>query len=331
MSSPALNIVEESVNTLEDAKRLISPLPADQQEWLDKARAQTGDVPEAANAANEMLESGTLLTDTDLYAHEIAQEIAKITKLDKLTYFEKGEIAEEIATKIGVTPVVFATTRESAAEVVQREADPNAMDAVRAANDTWEGGGAAFATYESDVMKDIIGEHSLRVNTKTDGDGRRFFHFDNGVNINLAVVLFEMKGVKMVKLQNTIISLDALLSLKHCVNLPDCEEKEKRLVLRSSPIFQGGVECTFEGGVTLTIPGISVDSLMIIISHLSQIYAQTNKLEGKIESQVETKTVAPQQPLAQQNDDDDLAIIISHAVVGFASMFMGVLIGRYIA
>jgi hypothetical protein len=335
MSSPTLNIGDESAasqgqhqtDRLEEAKKLISPLPADEQDWLDKARTQTGEPPEPANAADDMLESGTLLTDTNLYTQdEIAQEIAKISKLDGFTYLEQGEIAEGIAAKTGLKPVVFVTTRESAAEVV-RPADPKAMDSVRAANDDWASGGT-YSVFESDIMKDIIEEHVLNINTRSDGSGRQFYNFDNGININLTAVVFEMKGAKMVKLQNTILSLDALLSVKRCVNLPDIEKKDGLLTLRSSPNFQGGVECTFEDNATLAIPNISVDSLMMVISHLSQVHAVADLI---LPTEKGPRNEIVMQQKSDESQADELLLLLSHGLIAAASFAIGTLIGRYTA
>ena len=320
MSSLTLDIVEEleshasqasddaHAQLLEEVKKDLAPLSADDQARLDKARASQDTPPEAANAAADQLATGTFLTELDtLDSGSVAKVIGE---------FSKGGVF-----------TVFETVSESKTAALLPPYSINTMESVRAINDDW-GVCGTYSAFEPDVMKDIIGGLTLRINTKSDDAGRTFYNFDNGVNTNLTAVVFEMKGVQMVKLQNTILSLDSLLSLKRCVNLPDVETKEGLLTLRSSPTFQGGVECTFEDGVTLTIPGISVDSMMVVVSHLSQIYAHAAELE--VES-VEAKPVAPPQQQQQPNTEDDLIIVISHAVIGFASMFMGVVIGRYIA
>lgn len=320
MSSLTLDIVEELESSkashagddvhaqlLEEAKKDLVPLSADDQAWLDKARATQDAPPEAANAAADQLETGTFLTELDTFD---AGSVAKV-----ISEFSKGGVF-----------TVFETVSENAQPAPLKSDSANTMDSVRAANDDW--GAAAYSVFETDIMKEIIGEHALRINAKADSAGRTFFNFDNGVNINLTAVVFEMKGVRMVKLQNTILSLDSLLSVKRCVNLLDVEKKEGLLTLRSSPTFQGGVECTFEDDVTLIIPGISVDSMMVIVSHLSQVYAHAVELE---EGPPEAKPVAQQQQQPQPTGEDDLAIVISHAVIGFASLFMGIIIGRYTA
>ena len=123
----------------------------------------------------------------------------------------------------------------------------------------------------------------------------------------------------MVKLQNVILSLDTLLSLKRCVNVTNME-KEKQMDHRPAPFAQCGIECIFEEDITLTIPGISVESLMIIVSHLSQVYAPTDLAVKPI-----VKGAHPQ----ALPEEDDVTTIISHAVVGCVGMLMGVLMGKF--
>lgn len=285
---------------LEEAKKHIRYLPKDEQAWLDKARTSQGTPPEAANAADDQLEHGTLLAN--------------------LTMFDNKSIAEIITeiTKAG-PDAVFETINERNAQGIETPVNPATMDSVRAANDNW-GGSETYSVFESDVMKDIVQEYALHIHTKSDTDGKRFFYFDNGVNISITVVVFDMKGIRMIKLNNTILSLDTLLSLKRCVALPDAEEKREGVILRRTPAFQGGVACIFEDEVSINIPNISVDSLMVIISHLSQVYACSAVLDTK-EVRVPEKIPS--------NTDDDITVAISHGVVSAIGMLIGVLIGKF--
>jgi len=308
MSSPTQEIIAAELDDgvhaqlLEEVKKTIAPLAAEEQAALDEARAYQDIPPEPANAAADQLESGAFLTEMDsLDTNAIAKIISELSKSSSFVTFES------INTN-GHTPIVFP-----------KAGDANAMDSVHAANDDWSGGGT-FSAFESDIMNDIVAEHSIRITTRSDCDGRRFFYFDNGVNISLSAVLFEMKGVRMVKLNNTILSLDTLLSLKRCVNLPNMGKKESHLTQN----FQGGVECTFGDDVSLEIPNISVDSIMIVISHLSLVYAPATKAV--------TTDAASEGPISAANKSDSWMTpwakeVLIHAGVNVLCALGGYLLG----
>jgi hypothetical protein len=189
------------------------------------------------------------------------------------------------------------------------------MDKVMAAN-TFDGGGA-FSSFQNDPLENIMNSGSIVVNSKKDSFGKTYYYFDNGINANTCVVVFEVGGQTMVKISNAILRLDTLLSLEQCVvqpqTKPDLEKTNRGL--RQIPLFDshGSVECTFGDDAVekLVVSDISIDLMMNVVAYLSQVYSpQVETQQQQQQGQEPTPAIVVEKPHEPQEESDDCVLIL---------------------